>query len=172
MKKNGIIIIDPEKCVACKTCELQCAVAHSKFKVLEKAIFEEPLSKPRVKVESIEGEAIPLQCRHCEDAPCIKICPTKAIDRVDQESPVLIKDELCIGCKMCILVCPFGVINMDKKGKAIIKCDLCIERLKKGENPACVQGCPTQALKFMSIEEVVKEKIKKYLVSFKNKDNI
>jgi len=172
MKKSGIIVIDPEKCVACKTCELQCAVAHSKLKVLEKAIFEEPLSRPRVKVESIEGVIIPLQCRHCEDAPCIKICPTKAIDRFDQKSPVLINNELCIGCKMCILVCPFGVIKMDEKGKAIVNCDLCIERLKKGENPACVQGCPTHALKFMSTDELGKEKIKKYLVSFKDRDKI
>ena len=172
IKTKGMIVVDPEKCVACRTCELQCAIVHSKSKDLKKAIGEKPLSKPRVKVEAFEGEVLPLQCRHCEDAPCIKICPTKAIDRADQDSPVLVDSELCIGCKMCVLVCPFGVINMDEKGKAIIKCDLCIERLRKGEKPACVMACPTHTLKFMILDEITKEKRKKYLISFKDKDKV
>ena len=171
-----IIFVDPQKCLACKTCELACAVAHSKSKDLEQAINEFPLPEKRVFVEQIPElpyalypvpYTLPLQCRHCEDAPCVKICPTKALEKSNDE-PVLIKNELCIGCKWCILVCPFGVIKLNREGKVIIKCDLCIDRLKDGKEPACVSACPTKALKYKSVEEITavtrKEAIKKYLV--------
>lgn len=162
-----IIFIDIEKCLACKSCELQCAVEHSESKNMYEAIREKPLPQPRVKVESIEELTFPLQCRHCEDAPCVKICPTKALEQAGSGQPIIINKELCIGCSWCIIVCPFGVIKMDKQGKAIIKCDLCIERLKVGENPACIQGCPTKAIKLIPIEEIAKIKKREFLINFK-----
>jgi len=168
-KKKGIIFIDPKKCLACRACELECGVAHSKSKDLTKAICEESLPQTRIKVESADDLAVPLQCRHCEDAPCVKICPTKATSRSGPEDPVLIKDELCIGCKWCVLVCPFGVIRMSRAGAAVTKCDLCFERLDKGELPACVVACPSKAIQFKSIEEISKDKRKEYLVKFKTK---
>ena len=146
---------------------MQCAVVHSKSKDLKQAISEWPRPKSRVNVELAMEMAVPLQCRHCEDAPCVKVCPSKALEKPQLESPVLIKDELCIGCKWCILVCPYGVISMDKTGKALIKCDFCIERLKLGEEPACVESCPTGALQFRSIKELPKKKEKEHLVKFK-----
>jgi len=167
MSMKGIILIDPKKCLACRTCELQCAIVHSKSKDLVKAICEDPLPQTRVKVESADDLAVPLQCRHCEDAPCVNICPTKATIKSETEGPVLIKEERCIGCKWCILVCPFGVIHMSKSSAAVTKCDLCFERLNKGELPACVIGCPSKAIQFKSLEEVTKEKRKEHLVNFK-----
>ena len=164
---KGVILIDPKKCLGCRTCELQCAIEHSKSKDLVKAICEEPLPQARLRVESADDLAIPLQCRHCEDAPCVEICPTKATVRPETKGPVLIKDELCIGCKWCVLVCPFGVIRMGRSGAAVTKCDLCFERLNKGELPVCVAACPSKALEFKSIEEITKEKGKEYLVRFK-----
>jgi len=169
---KGIIVVNPERCVSCRTCEIQCAVAHSKSKVLRDAISEKHVSKPRLKIEGTAELAIPLQCRHCKDAPCVKICPTKAIERADIESPVLIEKERCVGCEMCILVCPFGVIRMDDKGKALINCDLCFERLKKGEKPACVEGCPTHALEFKTIAEAAGKGKKMYLVNFRERDKL
>ena len=169
---KGIILIDPEKCLGCRTCELQCALEHSQSKDLKQAIYERPLPQTRVNVESAQDLAIPLQCRHCEDAPCVKICPSKATDRPDAEGPVLIKEQLCIGCKWCTHVCPFGVISMSREGKAVTKCDLCFERLNKGEYPACVQGCPTGALQFKSIEEATAKERKEYLVRFKKGQEI
>jgi len=167
---KGSILIDPKKCLGCKTCELQCAIVHSKSKNLIKAICEKPLPQTRIRVEAAEDLSVPLQCRHCEDAPCVKICPTKATVKSEPEGPVLIKDELCIGCKWCVLVCPFGVIRISREGAAVTKCDLCFERLEKGEFPACVAACPSKALQFKSIEELSKDKRKEYLVIFKTKE--
>jgi len=149
------IYVDVDKCLACRSCEIACAVAHSNSKELLKALGETPLPKYRVSLEDVEGFSVPLQCRHCEAAPCVQVCPTKAITRNTLEEPVLIARELCVGCSSCVIVCPWGIPGLTKDGKAIIKCDLCIERLKEGEEPACVGACPTGALQFKSIPEIV-----------------
>lgn len=162
---KGVIYVDIGKCLACKTCELSCAVEHSRSKVLCKAIYECPGPQGRIAVESESGINIPLQCRHCEDAPCMKVCPSKAIDRLGNDQPVLINADRCIGCKLCIIACPFGALKMDRSNKAVIKCDMCFERLREGKLPACVAACPSKALKFMTSDEIAKEKRKKYLVS-------
>lgn len=151
---KGVIYIDLERCLACRSCEVECAVAHSGAKVLEQAVREDPQPQPRVRVEGAEEFAVPLQCRHCEEAPCVAICPTGAMEKLGPQEPVVIDTERCIGCKWCILVCPFGVLQMDRAGKVIIKCDLCLERIEAGEEPACVVACPTGALQYLSIEEV------------------
>ncbi|MBL7189645.1 MAG: 4Fe-4S binding protein [Phycisphaerae bacterium] len=140
------ITVDINKCLACKSCEIACALAHSESGVLEDAISEHPAPRSRVAVEAAGEFGVPMQCRHCEDAPCITVCPTKAIARQSPESPVLIDQDLCIGCKFCLVVCPFGVIGFSGGGKMMVKCDLCIERLTDGRQPACVEACPTKAL--------------------------
>ena len=153
-----VITVDIGRCLACKSCEIACAVAHSTSGRLEESVVEHPKPQKRVTVEAAGEFAVPMQCRHCEDAPCIAVCPTGAIYRHKADSPVLIEQDRCIGCKYCIVVCPFGVIDISSDGKAVVKCDLCIERTKKGEEPACVEACPTKALKLLSEKELTADK--------------
>jgi carbon-monoxide dehydrogenase iron sulfur subunit len=155
---NKTIVINVERCLACKNCELACAIAHSKSGRLEDAINEQPRPQSRVTVEISDEMAVPIQCRHCEDAPCMKICPTGAIYRTNPESPVLINENLCIGCKFCMLVCPFGVIDIAADGKAVTKCDLCITRRGAETGPACVQACSTGALEFCDLKDFSKQR--------------
>jgi len=161
-----IIYIDPEKCLACRSCKLACAVAHSKSKDLVTAISEEPRPANRVSVIGIDEITAPLQCRHCEDAPCVAICPSGAL-RKEENGIIFLDAQLCIGCNFCVIVCPFGVLKTNREGKAVIKCDLCRERLEKGEEPACVYACPTKALKFVEPEKISKEKKRKFLTEYK-----
>lgn len=161
---KGILVVSAERCLGCKSCELACAVEHSKSRDIFEAIQEYPAPRSRVDVQQGRDFAVPLQCRQCEDAPCVAVCPTKALCRSDTDSPVVIEDELCIGCKWCVLACPFGVITLDGRSHAIIKCDQCFERLERGEMPACVVSCPTKALQFRSLEDIVAEKREAYLV--------
>ena len=86
------------------------------------------------------------------------VCPTGAIHRFGENGPVVLDPESCIGCKFCVLVCPFGVIELSADGKAMTKCDLCIERTEAGGVPACVAACPTCGLRFVEIESWPKQR--------------
>ncbi len=157
-KMDNTIVVNIEKCLACKSCEIACALAHSKSKVLEEAVAELPKPQRMVTVEAAGEFGVPMQCRHCEDAPCITICPTATIYRDETTGPVLIKQDRCIGCRFCLMVCPFGVIDISRDGKAVVKCDLCIERTEAGQEPACVASCPTGALQFCELTELLIER--------------
>ena len=137
---NKAIVVNIEKCLACKSCELACALVHSKSKVFEEAVTESPAPQSMVAVEPAGEFGIPMQCRHCTDAPCVSICPTAAMHRHEVNSPVLIDKDKCIGCRDCIMVCPFGVIDISRDGRAVVKCDLCIERTKAGEAEVPAEG--------------------------------
>ena len=71
---------------------------------------------------------------------------------------MIIHEDKCIGCKFCIAVCPFGVVDLRSDGKVALKCDLCLERTEEGLEPACVNACPSGALRFLSAEELSKQK--------------
>jgi len=164
---DKIIVVDINRCMGCHSCELACAVAHSRSKDLVKALYEENPQAPKIILEHFDDKSFPIHCRHCEDAPCIVVCPSKAMSRQSKNDPVVLDRDKCIGCHACIIVCPFGVIKKDRNGKSLIKCDLCFERLEAGENPACVEACPTGAIKFITIEEATKAKRKDILKKYK-----
>ena len=161
---KSMIVVNVDKCLGCRSCEMACAVEHSPSRELYQAIHETPAPRARVSVEQGADFAVPLQCRQCEDAPCVEICPADALHRADKDSPVVIDHDRCIGCKWCLLACPFGVISLDSEGRTIIKCDQCFERVERGELPACVAACPTGALLLKSLEEVLAEKRRASLV--------
>lgn len=170
---KGAIVVKAYRCQGCKACELACAVEHSQTKELAAAIHETPPPCSRVSVEQGDGFAVPLQCRQCEEAPCVAVCPTHALHRTDRDNPVILDHDLCVGCHACVLACPFGVIRMDRFARAIIKCDQCFERLEKGQRPACVEACPVSALEFKSLDEVTREKRGAYLLTIQHaKDGI
>ena len=77
------VIILPERCMGCRSCEVACAVSHSKSKNLFQALGEEKVPKKRISVEYIHAleASVPISCRHCEDAPCVSVCPTKALSK-------------------------------------------------------------------------------------------
>jgi len=157
---SKIIACRVERCLGCRSCEVACAVAHSESKDLRGAVRQSPRPQRRVSVESAGRGGLPIQCRHCEDAPCVTVCPTGALARETDLGPVLVTAERCIGCRMCVLVCPFGVIAMSRDGRAAVKCDQCIERTAAGEDPACVSACPTRALVYVEIDEVTRRRRK------------
>ncbi len=149
------IFVNVERCVACRTCEIACALNRSSLsRQLPEAIYETVSPLSRVRVSSTGGEGgFPVQCRHCENAPCLDACPAGALYR-DPEGLVLVHDDLCIGCWMCLMVCPFGAPQPFRQFRKIIKCDRC----QGMEAPYCVESCPTRALLLIDPEEIAKGK--------------
>jgi len=152
MKK---IYCDIKKCLGCGSCEIACAIEHSKSKNLNKAIKEEPSPIKRRKAQFIAtGAAISTGCYHCEDAPCVAACMSGAMYKDKETGQTKHDKDKCVGCWMCIMSCPFGALTRQKEEKLVLKCDLCPDR----DVPACVEACPTGAL-FLGTEKEFKEKI-------------
>jgi len=148
---RGSILVNPKRCLSCKRCLFYCAVAHSSAQDLLGAL-EDPTAQPRVSLLEVAGAVIPVRCYHCDGAPCTLVCPSGAIHRREMGAPVVIDQERCVGCGSCTIVCPYGIPERSRSGRALIKCDLCVDRLERGERPACVSACPTGALEFKELE--------------------
>ena len=185
---KGVFVSD-NKCLSCHSCEIACSVAHSKSKTLFGAIGEEFPPQARIYVEPVEGGAFPIQCRHCSEPHCVKACVTKALHIDEATEAVLYEDKRCIGCTMCVLACPFGLIEKQSKpggGFGVSKCDLCgtvgteqvgKDTLASVSNPAtspyaCVAACPTGALRFETVDNYSTDKRRAFLVEFTSQDNI
>ena len=93
------VIADPKRCIGCYTCMPACVSVHQEVGLQ---------AYPRLHVTHTPHGTMPMQCRHCEDAPCSKACPAGCFTIGDT---VQLNESLCIGCKMCMLACPFGVIE-------------------------------------------------------------
>jgi carbon-monoxide dehydrogenase iron sulfur subunit len=154
------VVVDLKKCLACRGCELACAQAHSGFDSLLEAILEDASLVPRVHVVAVEGGAVPVQCQHCEDAPCATVCPSGALYFDEADGTVHAVPAKCIGCKACVLVCPFGAAQWDAGTRKVVRCDLCADLIEEGEVPRCVAACPTHARRVVDLDEVAGERRK------------
>jgi anaerobic carbon-monoxide dehydrogenase iron sulfur subunit len=147
-------MVDPSRCMACRTCELACGINRDSIsKTVAGAFKEEVRPTPRVTVQGNATVALPLQCRHCEEALCLDSCPSGALYRSTEDNRVLFDDNKCIGCWMCVGVCPFGAVKPSSAGKVAIKCDACFGM----ERPFCVDSCPTKALAYLDPSQMRKE---------------
>ncbi|MFP4176313.1 MAG: 4Fe-4S dicluster domain-containing protein [Planctomycetota bacterium] len=147
MKK---IVAREKYCIGCRLCEIHCQVQHSESKHIIRAFRDEGESLvPRVQVEEDGYVSFALQCRHCTDAPCIESCMTGAMHRDPQTGAVICDEDQCVGCWMCIMVCPAGAIRRGGDDTVASKCDLCMDE----DFPACVENCPNEAIIIEEEEE-------------------
>jgi carbon-monoxide dehydrogenase iron sulfur subunit len=135
------LYIDYQKCTGCRLCELVCAVFHD-------GISNPSRSRIKVMKWEAEGLYIPMSCQQCQDAPCMNVCPVKAISRDEELGRVFVDYDICIGCRSCVTVCPFGAMNFNIKDKQIFKCDLC------DGDPQCVRFCEVKAIEYLEVDDV------------------
>lgn len=143
---NRFILADAQKCIGCRTCEVACVMAHQQT---GSAAVSASTFTPRIRIIKGSYVSTAVACRHCDDAPCVGVCPTGAL--VMGSDAVQVREANCIGCKGCMMACPFGAIEIvaaqnDTAAMKVIKCDLCEQR---DAGPACVAACPTGALRCM-----------------------
>lgn len=172
-KQMGCFVVgDSSKCTGCKACEVACFAEHNKkSNGVGKTVGTVTIPvTPKLYLTRGEGVCMPVQCKHCEDAPCLNACSKKAISRIDGQ--VIVDQKKCIGCKDCMMACPFGAISIlpiaaegklvaqvgsAEPMKAASKCDLCMG-IEGG--PACVRVCPNDALRLVDPD---KERFEKNL---------
>ena len=131
--------IHPEKCTGCRQCELACSW-------VQVGSFQPSKSVIRVHVFDEQASFAPYACFQCDEAWCMQACPVNAIDADEQTGAKIILDEVCVGCKLCVIACPFGTIFFDKSSMKAAKCDLC------AGDPACAHACPTGAIAFENVD--------------------
>jgi carbon-monoxide dehydrogenase iron sulfur subunit/anaerobic dimethyl sulfoxide reductase subunit B (iron-sulfur subunit) len=106
-----------------------------------------PALRKALRYENEDGviKCMSIGCMHCADAPCMAACPTGAIYRDEETSLVQVDSSACIGCRSCLMACPFGAPKFTADNR-MTKCDGCIERVKRGLEPVCVKTCPNHLI--------------------------
>jgi Fe-S-cluster-containing hydrogenase component 2 len=131
-----LLLIDGEKCAGCRTCEMVCSAQHEK-------VINPFQSRIKVIKWDRDGEGFPTACAQCQDAPCKAVCPVKAISRDEVLGRTMIDYDRCIGCRMCVAACPFGLVHFDPLNRRVAKCDLC------DGDPMCAKFCPYEAVLYV-----------------------
>lgn len=134
---SRLLTVDPLKCTGCRECEKACSQSHLGMR-----------ESPRTRIQVMAGDMgenfyMPATCQHCAEPPCMAACPKGAIYRDPVLDRVMIRRDLCVGCKMCVSACPTGAMGFDPTIGIAYKCDLC------GGDPQCVRVCEAKALTYV-----------------------
>ena len=139
--QGKVLVVDQEKCTGCRQCEMVCSVFHTGA--------SNP-SRSRIKVVKWENEGfyLPTTCQNCEKPFCVEVCLTKACHKDLANQRVLIDKDKCIGCKTCIIACPFGAPLFDTVERVTIKCDYC------DGDPQCAAFCEARAVDYVDVDRI------------------
>jgi len=166
-KSRKAILVTPEVCIGCRACQVACKSWNQlpAIKTKNNGTYQNPPDLESntfniIRFAEVPSKETPVRwlfvsrrCMHCEDAGCVKICPSGALYKT-AEGAVAYDHGKCIGCKLCSTGCPFDVPRYGKDGK-ITKCHLCYDRIAAAMSPSCVKTCPTGALKFGDRAELI-----------------
>lgn len=156
------LYIDYDKCRGCKTCVITCSFRWNKN-------FSETNSAIYVVKNEKEGKNLPIVCQQCDKPLCVDVCLNGALKKDEQTNVIRHFPEKCIGCKMCVISCPFAGIGYVAEIGVARKCDLCLTFDKEPGVAQCEKMCPYNAIKVIKEEKLtveVKKKIQLYLEKF------
>lgn len=138
-----------DRCTGCKACVSAC---HSLNGLDEDESWRDVGAMVGGGEAPAWQQTVTTACHHCEDPACLNGCPVEAYEKEEDTGIVRHLDDQCIGCSYCILKCPYDVPKYSKKRGIVRKCDMCHQRLMEGEAPACVQSCPTEAIRIVTVK--------------------
>jgi formate dehydrogenase iron-sulfur subunit len=154
MTNTKAILIDITKCIGCRGCEQACKQIHGFPMESEAKLSPTALTV----VEEHQGKFVRRMCMHCQDPACVSACLVGAL-RKTAAGPVTYDKTKCIGCRYCLVACPFSVPRYEwsKLAPYVTKCDMCAQRQAEGKAPGCVEACPTGATILGTREELLEE---------------
>jgi Fe-S-cluster-containing hydrogenase component 2 len=150
MSYKKIYYLNPETCTGCMVCRLACSLKH------EKSSFNPESSRIKICYVAEEGNYIPVVCRQCEDTPCIDACSSDALSVDKNTGAVLVDEEKCSGCSLCVDSCRYGAVFIHYEKNVACICNLC------GGEPECVKYCLQEAIFYAMPEEIKGKPEKKY----------
>lgn len=142
--------VDLDRCSGCKACVTAC---HSLNGLDEHETWRDVGLIHGLKQDKSYQQTITTACHHCVDPGCLNGCPVNAYEKDEQTGIVLHLDDQCIGCQYCVWKCPYDVPKYNERLGIVRKCDMCHSRLSVGEAPACVQACPTEAIRITKVDQ-------------------
>jgi len=164
MENTRAILVDITKCIGCRSCEQACKEIHGFPKDSETKLSPTALTI----VEEHGDRYVRRMCMHCQDPACASACLVGALQKT-AAGPVTYDSSKCIGCRYCLVACPFSVPRYEwsKLVPYVKKCDMCAARQAKGQPPACVEACPVQASISGTREEILEEAERRILLDSK-----
>lgn len=150
------IITDLNRCVGCLACSVACKAVNGVeigsfwLKILR--IGPNPIEGGSGQYPDVEHYYLPVQCQHCDDPECIKVCPTEASHKLE-DGTVQIDKSKCIGCQFCAMACPYNVRYLNESEGVVEKCTLCEQKIAQNELPQCVTQCNARARYFGDLDE-------------------
>ncbi|UCG53691.1 MAG: 4Fe-4S dicluster domain-containing protein [Candidatus Latescibacterota bacterium] len=162
MRSSKGILIDTSLCTGCEECIVACKKENGLGKDRpwrgQGTIGELSASRWSTIIRKPGGHYVRNQCRHCLEPACVSACIVGALKKLP-EGPVVYDENRCMGCRYCMLACPYGVprYDWDRNTPLVQKCKLCEPRLAKGRPPACVEACPEKAMIFGGRDELITE---------------
>ena len=161
--RDHAILVDVTRCTGCETCVAACIDANGKDPRLaerDRATVRDGLSANRQTsiLQVDDGRFAHKSCMHCLEPSCVSACLVGGLTK-EENGPVVYDPEKCIGCRYCMLACPFHVprYEWDDTTPLMVKCEMCFERLEAGQSPACVTACPHEALVHGPRDELLAE---------------
>lgn len=151
-KTEKFLLIDIDLCARCYSCEIACKQENN-IGVGPRWRRITTLGPRRLGEEDLHLDFVPVSCIHCDDPTCAYFCPTDAISK-RKDGVVVIDEEKCNGCQLCIYGCPHGNMSFDPERNVAGKCNLCMDRIDYGLEPSCVQHCFCGALQWVNEKEL------------------
>jgi Fe-S-cluster-containing dehydrogenase component len=142
--------VDPSRCIGCKACVEACTECdtHRGDSMIHLEFIDRGHST----------QTVPMVCMHCEQPTCAEVCPADAIKRTGDGVVQSARKPRCIACGNCVVACPFGVPEVYEDRKLMMKCDMCYDRTSVGLRPMCATVCPSQALSYLPVEEIARQR--------------
>ena len=164
------MVIDLERCIGCYGCQLACKAEHG---TPPGVFFARVLKQEEGQYPTVRQLSLPVLCNHCEDPPCVEVCPTGASFKSEEDGIVDIDPDLCVGCRSCMMACPYTnryfndqpaqyfsrrdtyeeLRSERHQQNVVMKCNFCRDRVRAGKLPACVANCPAIARTFGDLDD-------------------